>query len=79
MWQETEQGLYKRFEFADFKQAFSFMTQVAALAESQQHHPRWMNEWNVVELWLSTHDADDRITDQDYQLARAIDRLERDR
>jgi 4a-hydroxytetrahydrobiopterin dehydratase len=57
MWQETPEGLYKKFEFADFKAAFGFMTEVAQLAEGQQHHPRWTNEYNKVEIWLSTHDA----------------------
>lgn len=75
MWQETKDGLYKQFEFKDFKAAFSFMTEVAALAEAQQHHPRWTNEYNKVEVWLSTHEAGDQITDKDRALAAAIDEL----
>lgn len=75
MWQETKEGLYKKFEFADFKQAFTFMTKVSDLVESQQHHPRWTNEYNKVEIWLSTHEAEGQITDKDRQLAEAIDRL----
>lgn len=75
MWQDTSDGLYRRFEFADFKSAFAFMTKVADLAEEQQHHPRWTNEWNTVEIWLSTHDADGAVTDKDRALAAAIDAL----
>lgn len=75
MWQETEQGLYKQFTFSDFQQAFAFMVKVAEVAEQQQHHPRWTNEWNRVELWLSTHDASSQITEKDYHLAEAIDVL----
>lgn len=75
MWQETDQGLYKKFTFKDFKEAFAFMERVAAVAEAQQHHPRWTNVWNTVEIWLSTHDADDQITDKDRALAEAIDGL----
>ncbi len=75
MWQETKEGLYKKFEFKDFKEAFAFMTKVAELAEAQQHHPKWTNEYNRVEIWLSTHDAGDQITDKDYQLAETIDKL----
>jgi len=75
MWQETKHGLYKQFNFRDFAEAFSFMTQVAALAEQHQHHPRWENEWSVVQIWLITHDAGSAITDKDRELAQAIDGL----
>lgn len=75
MWQETDKGLYKEFEFKDFVGAFEFMSQVASLAENQQHHPRWENEWNKVRIWLSTHDAGGKVTDKDKQLAEAIDKL----
>lgn len=73
-WEETDKGLYKRFEFADFREAFAFMTRVAAVAEEQGHHPFWQNEWNIVEVWLSTHEAAGQITDKDRALASAIDR-----
>lgn len=73
MWQETKQGLYKKFSFDDFETAFAFMTRVAAIAEGQQHHPRWCNEWNTVEIWLSTHEAGGTITSKDRELAQAID------
>lgn len=75
-WQETKLGLYKKFEFADFRQAFAFMRRVAELAEDNQHHPKWTNEWNTVEIWLLTHDADDKITEKDHQMAKDIDTLE---
>lgn len=75
MWQETKHGLYKQFNFINFKEAFDFMKQVAQLAEAQNHHPRWENEWNVVKIWLTTHDEQSRITDKDRQLATAIDGL----
>jgi 4a-hydroxytetrahydrobiopterin dehydratase len=75
MWQETKEELYQKFVFDDFKQAFDFMTKVAAIAEKQQHHPRWSNEWNTVEIWLSTHDAGGKITDKDRELAKAIDEV----
>src|SRR5579884_2135498 len=75
MWQETKHGLYKQFNFENFKQAWSFMTKVAALAEEYQHHPRWENEWSVVQIWLITHEGGKKITDKDRQLAAAIDQL----
>jgi ribonuclease HI/pterin-4a-carbinolamine dehydratase len=75
MWQETKHGLYKQFNFENFKQAWVFMTQVAELAEEFQHHPRWENEWNVVQIWLITHEGEQKITDKDHQLADAIDAI----
>ena len=49
------------------------MTKVAELAEEYQHHPRWENEWSVVQIWLITHEGDQNITDKDQQMAEAID------
>ena len=65
MWQNKHDHLYLKLEFKDFKQAFKFMGLVADAAESIGHHPRWMNEYNVVEFWLSTHDANDTVTPKD--------------
>ncbi|HLC91502.1 MAG TPA: 4a-hydroxytetrahydrobiopterin dehydratase [Candidatus Saccharimonadales bacterium] len=75
MWQETKEGLYKSFNFSDFKEAFAFIGQVAQLAEEVQHHPRWTNEYNKLEIWLSTHEADNEITDKDRELAMQIDEI----
>lgn len=51
------------------------MTKVAQLAEKQNHHPRWENEWNKVQIWLSMHEANETITDKDRKLADSIDQL----
>lgn len=75
MWQEKDNSLYKKFEFNDFAQAFDFMTQVSKLAEAQNHHPRWQNVYNIVEIWLSTHAAGDKVTQKDQKLAEAIDEI----
>jgi pterin-4a-carbinolamine dehydratase len=75
MWTETKHGLYRQFNFENFTKAWSFMTQVALLAEAQQHHPRWENEWSVVQIWLITHEGDEKITDKDRFMASAIDAL----
>ena len=73
MWQETNNKLYKKFQFSDFSEAFAFMTRVALEAEKMNHHPEWKNVWNTVEVWLSTHDAGDIVTDRDKKLATKID------
>lgn len=75
MWQENNNQLYKSFEFKDFKDAFAFMSKVADAAEEMQHHPTWRNTFNKVDIWLSTHDAGDIVTEKDHALAKIIDQL----
>ena len=75
MWKETDNKLYMKFEFSDFSEAFSFMTRVALIAEKMDHHPLWTNVYNSVEIWLSTHDAGDIVTEKDKKLAKEIDSL----
>lgn len=75
MWQETDNALYRKLTFNDFSEAFAFMTRVALVAEKLNHHPRWTNVWNTVEIWLNTHDAGNTVTEKDRRLAREIDGL----
>lgn len=75
MWTEKDDQLVAEFKFADFKQAFAFMTEVAFHAETQGHHPNWTNVYNTVSFALNTHDAGNKVTDQDRALANAIDKV----
>ena len=75
MWSSDNNALYRKFEFKDFSAAFSFMTQVALASEKMDHHPKWTNVWNTVEIWLSTHSAGNTVTDKDKKLAEKIDAL----
>ena len=75
MWKEKNNTLYRKFEFKDFSEAFAFMARVALAAEKANHHPRWTNVYNKVEIWLNTHDAGDTITAKDRKLAKTIDAI----
>ncbi len=75
MWKEENNTLSKTFKFANFIDAFAFMTRVALLAEKQDHHPNWSNVYNTVTINLNTHDAGDVVTEKDRKLAAAIDKL----
>lgn len=75
MWEESDNKLYRKFVFKNFSEAFAFMTRVALEAEKMDHHPQWTNVWNTVEIWLSTHDAGNVVTDKDRKLANKIDSL----
>ena len=72
-WILRENGLAitRRFTFADFSEAFAFMTRVALLAEKADHHPEWANVWNRVDITLTTHDAGG-LSARDVVMAQAI-------
>jgi 4a-hydroxytetrahydrobiopterin dehydratase len=72
-WVWTKDMLYKSFTFSDFVAAFSFMTKVALQAEKRDHHPNWSNVFNRVEIYLTTHDAGNKVTVRDTAMARAIE------
>ncbi|MEO0982107.1 MAG: 4a-hydroxytetrahydrobiopterin dehydratase [Pseudomonadota bacterium] len=67
-------AIEKRFEFADFKTAWAFMTAAALRAEQADHHPEWFNVYNRVEVTLTTHDALG-VTERDVDLASFMDAL----
>lgn len=67
-------AIARDFVFKDFSAAFGFMTQVALLAEKQDHHPEWSNVWNKVSITLTTHDAGG-LSVRDVKMAQAIDAL----
>ena len=66
-------SISRHLEFADFGEAFAFMSRVALAAERRDHHPDWSNAYNVVEITLTTHDSGG-LTMKDIELARFIDR-----
>ena len=73
-WALVEGKLRRSFEFADFVQAFRFMTGLALVAEKLDHHPDWSNVYSRVTIELVTHDAGG-VTELDFELAQAANRL----
>lgn len=67
-------AIERKFQFADFSEAFAFMTRVAILAEKRDHHPEWFNVYNRVEITLTTHDAGG-LSQRDVEMAKAVDQL----
>lgn len=74
-WRVQEGKLHGEFKFANFVEAFSFMTKVAFAAEAAAHHPEWFNVYNKVEIDLVTHDAGNAISQKDIDLAKQINQL----
>jgi 4a-hydroxytetrahydrobiopterin dehydratase len=75
-WQSVDgrDAIQRQFKFADFNEAFGFMTRVAIKAQEMDHHPEWSNVYNKVDITLSTHDANG-LTERDIKLARFIDSI----
>ena len=73
-WEVVDGSLHRELAFADFSEAFAFMTRVALLAEAANHHPDWSNSWNKVVIDLVSHDAGG-LTDRDADLATKINAL----
>jgi 4a-hydroxytetrahydrobiopterin dehydratase len=71
-WQGDETAIRRDFLFADFNEAFAFLTRIALLSEKMNHHAEWSGVYNKVSIRLSTHDAGG-ITERDIKMARAID------
>jgi 4a-hydroxytetrahydrobiopterin dehydratase len=73
-WTENGNALVRTIKFADFAEAFAFLTRVAFHAEKQDHHPEFTSVWNRVDFRLTSHDAGG-ITERDLELARTINLL----
>jgi 4a-hydroxytetrahydrobiopterin dehydratase len=73
-WLFADGKLHRELRFPDFVRAFGFMTSVALVAESMNHHPEWSNVYARVTIDLTTHDAGG-ITELDLELARRISEL----
>ena len=75
-WDAEAKAIRRSFAFADFPEAFAFMTRVALAAEKADHHPDWSNSWNRVDVALSTH-SEGGLTRRDIDLARQMDAFAR--
>jgi len=74
-WIEVEgrEAIFRSLTFADFGEAFAFMTRIAIAAEKMDHHPEWFNVYNRVDITLTSHDVGG-ISERDLKLARLIDK-----
>jgi 4a-hydroxytetrahydrobiopterin dehydratase len=75
LWNEENQILSKTFTFASFEDAMRFMQLAAPFISEVDHHPTWSNTYNRVEVQLTTHDAGNKITQKDRDLAKYLDAL----
>lgn len=72
---EKQNSLYKTFKFDNFLASMRFLNKLAIIAEKQEHHPDFLlHDWNKVSIWITTH-SEGGITDWDFDLAEAIERI----
>lgn len=74
-WKSEGDALTKTFKFGSFREAMGFMTRVAFEAEELNHHPDWTNVYNRVVMRLNTHDAGDKVTGKDVELATRAQKI----
>jgi len=73
-WTLRDGKLHREVRFEDFVTAFGFMSALALVAESRNHHPEWFNVYGRVVLDWNTHDVGG-LSERDFELAAASDRL----
>jgi 4a-hydroxytetrahydrobiopterin dehydratase len=73
-WELQDGKLHRTYKFADFSQAWGFMSRAALIAEKMDHHPEWFNVYSAVRIDLSTHDAGG-VTELDVKLAAKLNEL----
>jgi len=75
-WAQRTDALERTYTFPDFMTALAFMQDAAPEIERLNHHPEWTNVYNRVTVRLTTHDAGNRITSADVELAKLLDWIE---
>lgn len=76
LWQPLAErdAIRRRFRFADFAEAFGFMSAVAIASEAVGHRPEWSNLDDCVEIVLTSRDIE-ALSPRDAALAQRIDEL----
>ena len=74
-WRRDGDSLLREYRFGSFKEAVSFIVRIAFAAEAANHHPEIWNVYSTVRIRLSTHDAGNKVTRRDLDLAREIDAI----
>lgn len=74
-WGYSDGKLSKTYKLDDFRQALGFIVRIGLEAETANHHPELFNVYSTVKIALSTHDAGDKVTQKDVDLALAIEKV----
>ena len=78
-WTFAEDKLSREYRFSNFTEAMGFITEMAFACEKANHHPELFNVYSRVEIGLTTHDADNKVTQKDVDLAAELEKLAKKR
>ncbi len=71
-WSQEGNEITTSLIFKNFVEAFGFMSQLAIEMERVNHHATITNTYKNVKISMTTHEADNQITDRDTHLAEII-------
>ncbi|XAL98181.1 4a-hydroxytetrahydrobiopterin dehydratase [Phycisphaeraceae bacterium D3-23] len=74
-WSRQGDKLHKHYKLGDFREALAFIVRIGLEAEERSHHPELFNVYSTVKIDLCTHDAGDKVTQKDVDLAQAIEKV----
>ena len=78
-WTFAEDKLCREYRFANFTEAMGFIAEMAFACEKANHHPELFNVYSRVEIGLTTHDAGNKVTEKDVELAAEIEKIAKKR
>ena len=74
-WTFAKDKLSREYRFANFTEAMGFITEMAFACEKANHHPELFNVYSRVEIVLTTHDAGNKVTQKDVDLAAELEKI----
>jgi 4a-hydroxytetrahydrobiopterin dehydratase len=74
-WSFADNRLERTLTFNSFREAVTFLVAMSYEAETLNHHPEIVNVYGTVRFGLTTHDAGNKVTEMDLELARRINRV----
>jgi 4a-hydroxytetrahydrobiopterin dehydratase len=74
-WRHEGGALVREVRLQTFSEALALLVRIGIEAERMDHHPELFNVYNRVRITLRTHDAGDRVTGLDVELASKISSL----
>ena len=74
-WTFAEDKLSREYRFANFTEAMGFINEMAFACEKANHHPELFNVYSRLEIGLTTHDAGNKVTQKDVDLAAELEKI----
>ena len=73
-WSIKQKYLICIYKFKDFNDAIEFVNKLAVKCNEMNHHPKWTNVYDSIEIELYTHDKKG-LTNKDFELSKYMDEI----